>query len=200
MYSLPKTISDLVKELMRLPGIGEKSALRMVLYILRSNREAFKTFGEAFLKVYEKVGLCKRCFNIAESELCEICKDPKREEGILCVVEDVGDLIAIERSGVFKGRYHVLGGLVSPVDKRTFEDLKIKELKNAVLSYKINEIILALNPSIEGEATALHIKEFLKETGVKITRIAYGIPMGSDIEYLDEFTMAIAMKGRRELD
>lgn len=200
MYSLPPAISNIVKELMKFPGIGEKSALRMVLFLLRGERELFKTLSDAFYNAYVNVKICKRCFNIAEDELCEICSDMKREEGLLCVVEDVGDLIAIEKSGNYRGRYHVLGGLVSPMENKKFEDLTINQLKNTVLSYKINEIILALNPTVEGEATGLYIKEFLKDTGVKITRIAYGIPMGSDIEYLDEFTMAIAMKGRREFD
>lgn len=198
--SLPPSLMEIVQELMRFPGIGEKSALRMVLFLLRGNKELFKTLGAAFYNAYEKIKICKRCFNISEDELCEICKDNKREDGILCVVEDIGDLIAIEKSGNFRGRYHVLGGLVSPLENRKFEDLTINYLKNAVLSYKINELILALNPTVEGEATGLYIKEFLKDTGVKITRIAYGIPMGSDIEYLDEFTMAMALKGRREFD
>jgi len=172
----------------------------MVLFLLRGDKELFKVLGDAFYNAYENIKICKRCFNIAEDDLCEICKDVKRDDTLLCVVEDIGDLFAIEKSGNYRGRYHVLGGLVSPMENKKFEDLTINQLKNTVLSYKINEIILALNPSVEGEATGLYIKEFLKDTGVKITRIAYGIPMGSDIEYLDEFTMAIAMKGRREID
>lgn len=200
MHSLPSSLSDLIKELMRFPGIGEKSALRMVLFLLRGNKEQFKVLGDAFYKAYENIKICKRCFNIADDDLCEICKDEKREEGVICVVEDVGDLIAIEKSGIYKGRYHVLGGLVSPMENRKFEDLTIKELKKTVLSFKIKELILALNSTVEGEATGLYLKDFLKDTGVKITRIAYGVPMGSDIEYLDEFTMAIALKGRREID
>jgi len=200
MQSLPQSIANIVKELMRFPGIGEKSALRMVLFLLRGDKELFKVLGDAFYNAYENIKICKRCFNIAEDDLCEICKDVKRDDTLLCVVEDIGDLFAIEKSGNYRGRYHVLGGLVSPMENKKFEDLTINQLKNTVLSYKINEIILALNPSVEGEATGLYIKEFLKDTGVKITRIAYGIPMGSDIEYLDEFTMAIAMKGRREID
>jgi len=200
MQSLPQSIANIVKELMRFPGIGEKSALRMVLFLLRGDKELFKVLGDAFYNAYENIKICKRCFNIAEDDLCEICKDVKRDDTLLCVVEDIGDLFAIEKSGNYRGRYHVLGGLVSPMENKKFEDLTINQLKNTVLSYKINEIILALNPSVEGEATGLYIKEFLKDTGVKITRIAYGIPMGSDIEYLDEFTMAIAMKGRHEID
>jgi len=200
MQSLPQSIANIVKELMRFPGIGEKSALRMVLFLLRGDKELFKVLGDAFYNAYENIKICKRCFNIAEDDLCEICKDVKRDDTLLCVVEDIGDLFAIEKSGNYRGRYHVLGGLVSPMENKKFEDLTINQLKNTVLSYRINEIILALNPSVEGEATGLYIKEFLKDTGVKITRIAYGIPMGSDIEYLDEFTMAIAMKGRREID
>lgn len=200
MYNLPSVISNIVKELMKFPGVGEKSALRMILFLLRGEKEGFKKLGDVFYNAYENVKICKRCFNIAEEDLCEICKDAKREEDLVCVVEDVGDLIAIEKSNNYRGRYHVLGGLVSPIENKKFEDLTINQLKKTVLSYKIKEIILALNPTVEGEATGLYIKEFLKDTGVKITRIAYGIPMGSDIEYLDEFTMAIAMKGRREVD
>lgn len=198
--ALPETVQKLIFELTKFPGVGEKTAMRMILFGLRDNLVFFKNLGDAFINVYNNIKICKRCFNIAEDELCEVCKDPKREEGILCVVEDVGDLISIERTGQFKGRYHVLGGLVSPIENRRFEDLKINELKNSVLLYKINEIILALNPSMEAEATALYIKDFLKDTGVKITKIAYGIPMGSDIEYLDEVTMAVAIKERKELE
>lgn len=197
---LPNTIQRLITELTKFPGVGEKTALRMILFGLRDNLVFFKNLGESFIDVYHNIKICKRCFNIAEDELCEICKDPKREEGILCIVEDVGDLISIERTGQFRGRYHVLGGLVSPMENRRFEDLRINELKNSVLLYKITEIILALNPSMEAEATALYIKDFLKDTGVKITKVAHGIPMGSDIEYLDEVTMAVAIKERKELE
>lgn len=200
LYSLPPSITKLISELTKFPGVGEKTALRMVIFGLKKNLEFFKEIGQSFIGVYQSIRFCKRCFNIAEDELCEICKDPKREEGVLCVVEDIGDVMAIERTGQFKGRYHVLGGLVSPMENRKFEDLKINELKNSVLLYKINEIILALNPSMEAEATSLYLKDFLKDTGVKITKIAYGIPMGSDIEYLDEVTMAVAIKERREIE
>ncbi|MCX7771237.1 MAG: recombination mediator RecR [Proteobacteria bacterium] len=199
-FLLPDSIFKLMNELTKFPGVGEKTALRMILFGLRNNLTFFKDLGEAFINVYQNLKICKRCFNIAEDELCEICKDPKREEGILCVVEDIGDLMSIERTGQFKGRYHVLGGLVSPMENKRVEDLKIKELKNSVLLYKITEIILALNPSMEAEVTAFYIKDFLKDTGVKITKIAYGIPMGSDIEYLDEVTMAVAIKERREIE
>jgi len=199
-FALPDSIQKLISELTKFPGIGEKTALRMILFGLRGDLVFFKNLGEAFISVYENIRICKRCFNIAEDELCEICKDPKREEGILCVVEDVGDLISIERTGQFSGRYHVLGGLVSPMENRRFEDLRINELKNSVLLYKITEIILALNPSMEAEATALYIKDFFKDLNIRITKIAHGIPMGSDIEYLDEVTMAVAIKERRELE
>lgn len=199
-FALPDSIQKLISELTKFPGIGEKTALRMILFGLRGDLVFFKNLGEAFISVYENIRICKRCFNIAEDELCEICKDPKREEGILCVVEDVGDLISIERTGQFRGRYHVLGGLVSPMENRRFEDLRINELKNSVLLYKITEIILALNPSMEAEATALYIKDFFKDLNIRITKIAHGIPMGSDIEYLDEVTMAVAIKERRELE
>ncbi len=199
-FTLPESIQKLISELTKFPGIGDKTALRMILFALRNDLSFFKNLGEAFINVYKNIKICKRCFNIAEDDLCEICKDPKREEGILCVVEDVGDLISIERTGQFRGRYHVLGGLVSPMENRRFEDLRINELKNSVLLYKISEIILALNPSMEAEATALYIKDFLKDINLKITKIAHGIPMGSDIEYLDEVTMAVAIKERRELE
>jgi recombination protein RecR len=197
-YTLPNSIIKLITELTKFPGVGEKTALRMILFGLKDNLSFFKVLGEAFINVYNSIKICKRCFNISEDELCEICKDPKREEGVLCVVEDIGDLISIERTGQFRGRYHVLGGLVSPMENKRFEDLKINELKNSVLLYKISEIILALNPSMESEATAIYIKDYLKDTGVKITKIAYGIPMGSDLEYLDEVTMAVAIKERKE--
>jgi recombination protein RecR len=199
-YSLPSSIVELISELTKFPGVGEKTAMRMVMFAVRKDISFFKSLGDAFLKVYNSLKICKRCFNLAEDELCEICKDDKREEGILCVVEDVADLIAIERTGQYKGRYHVLGGLVSPMENRKLEDLKIYQLKKSVLLYKISELILAFNPSMEAEATTLYIKDFLKDTGVKITKLAHGIPIGSDIEYLDEVTMAVAIKERKEVN
>jgi recombination protein RecR len=197
---LPPSLLGLVNELTRFPGIGEKSAIRMVLFILRKDKELLKVLSDAFLSAYQKIAICKRCCNIAEAEFCEICTDPKREEGLLCVVEDTGDLISIEKSGQFKGRYHVLAGLVSPIKNKKFEDLTIDRLRDTILQYGIKELIFALNPTVEGEATTLYIRDFLKDMGVKITRIAYGIPMGSDIEYLDEVTMAVAIQGRQEIE
>ncbi len=197
---LPLPILRLVSELKKLPGIGERSALRIVLNLLRKNKEELLSLSNAFKEAYEKTVICKSCFNITEDELCEICRDEKRDRKTICVVEDVGDLIAIEKSGHYKGLYHILGGLVSPSKQVKFEDLTIFHLKNRVLNYKMTELILALNPTLEGEATSLYIKDYFKDITIKITRIAFGIPMGSDIEYLDEITMAVSLKGRREID
>lgn len=198
--ALPQSLNALIKALTRFPGIGEKSATRMVLHILRNDRSLFSSIGEAFLTAGTTIAICKRCFNVSESDTCEICSDEQRENGTVCVVEDVGDLISIEKSGRFKGKYHILCGVVSPMEGKSFEDLTTKELKNSVLSFNITEVIIALNPTVEGEATALYLKEFLADTGVKITRLACGIPVGSDIEYLDELTMAMALEGRRDID
>lgn len=201
MYAgLPSSLKRLIHELKRFPGIGEKSALRMVLFALRGDRGMFRGIGEAFLDAEASVRICKKCFNIAEDEVCGICSDPARANGMLCVVEDVGDLLAIEKTGRFKGRYHVLSGVVSPLENRSFEDLTIKQLKNTILSDRISEVTIALNPTVEGEATALYLKGYLKDTGVRLFRIACGIPVGSDIEYLDELTMAVALEGRKELE
>lgn len=197
---VPSSLSRLISELKKLPSIGEKSALRIVLSLLRKNKEELLTISNAFKDAYDKIVICKNCFNLAENDLCEICQDETRDKKTICVVEDIGDLIAIEKSGHYKGLYHILGGLVSPAKYVKFEDLTILQLKNRVLSDKITELILALNPTIEGEATSLYIKDYLKETNVRITRIAFGIPMGSDIEYLDEITMAVSLMGRKELE
>lgn len=197
---VPSSLLRLISELKKLPSIGEKSALRIVLSLLRKNKEELLTISNAFKDAYDKIVICKNCFNLAENDLCEICQDETRDKKTICVVEDIGDLIAIEKSGHYKGLYHILGGLVSPAKYVKFEDLTILQLKNRVLSDKITELILALNPTIEGEATSLYIKDYLKETNVRITRIAFGIPMGSDIEYLDEITMAVSLMGRKELE
>ncbi len=197
---LPPALLKLVTELKKLPNIGEKSALRIVLSLIRNDRDKLLNISNAFKEAYERISLCKNCFNLSENELCEICRDENRDKNIICVVEDIGDLISIEKSGQFKGLYHVLGGLISPVKGVKFEDLTIFKLKNRVLNSKISELIIALNPTLDGETTSLYIKDYLKEVGIKITRIAYGIPMGSDIEYLDEITMAVALLERKAMD
>lgn len=197
---IPPSLLKLIGELKKLPSIGEKSALRIVLSLLRKDKEELLSISNAFKDAYDKITICKCCFNLAEDELCEICKDESRDKKTICVVEDIGDLIAIEKSDHYKGLYHILGGLVSPTKQIKFEDLTILQLKNRVLSDKITELILALNPTLEGEATSLYIKDYLKDTNVRITRIAFGIPMGSDIEYLDEITMAVSLMGRKELE
>ncbi len=197
---LPPSLLRLVAELKKLPSIGEKSALRIILSLIRKDKTELLNLSNAFKDAYDNIGLCKNCFNLAQTELCEICKDEKRDKSIICVVEDIGDLISIEKSGQYKGLYHVLGGLISPAKGIKFENLTIFQLKNRVLNSRIAEIILALNPTLEGETTSLYIKDYLKEVGIRITRIAYGIPMGSDIEYLDEITMAVALLERKAMD
>lgn len=197
---LPPSVLKLISELKKLPNIGEKSALRIVLSLLRKDKENLLLLAHAFKEAYEKLTICKNCFNLSEGEICQICEDNERDKTTICIVEEIGDLIAIERTRQYKGLYHVLGGLVSPSKQIKFEDLTILQLKNRVLSGKIKELILALNPTLEGEATSLYIKDYLKDTNVKVTRIALGIPMGSDIEYLDEITMAVSLLGRKEFE
>lgn len=195
----PKIIEDLINTLSKLPGVGPKTAQRFAFYILKSPRDEMKKLAETIIKTKESVFYCKSCFNLSENELCPICQDDNRDKSIICIVEEPCDIIAIDKTGSFHGLYHVLGGAINPLDGINPEDLRIKELISRLSLNKINELIIATNSDSEGEATALYLFNLLKPTGVKVTRIAYGIPVGSSLEYADRATLGKALEGRREI-
>lgn len=195
---LPKSLQKLIRTLSKLPGIGPKTAERLAYFLLRSHRSLARELGETLLHIQENIQLCRECFLIADSPLCGICSNLRRDKQIICVVEQVFDAEAIERSGEFHGVYHVLHGRIAPLDDIMPDDLKIKELVARVKRCAGEvEIILATNPSSEGEVTAIYIQKLLKPLDVKLTRIATGIPVGGDLEYADEVTLARALKGRQ---
>jgi recombination protein RecR len=199
MTSLAKPIDQLIEALTKLPGIGRKTASRLAFHILRSSSSEAKELAKAILDVKEKIRLCSVCFNLTDEMLCGICQDERRSRDTLCVVEGPNDLIAIENTGTFHGRYHVLHGALTPLEGIGPEDLKVKELMERLHREKIAEVILATNPTVEGGATALYLTELIKPLGLRITRIAYGIPMGGEIEYADGMTLSKALEGRREI-
>ena len=192
-------ISRLVAELAKLPGIGEKSAQRLAFHILKGPRESALALADAIREVTEKVKLCGICCTLTEREVCATCGDPRRDAKLLCVVESVPDQMAIERTREFRGRYHVLHGALSPLTGVGPEQLRIKELLARRESREVQEVIVATNPDVEGEATALYLRRLLEPLGVKLTRIAQGMPMGGELEYADPATLARALAGRREL-
>jgi recombination protein RecR len=190
-------IRRLIEELSKFPGIGEKTATRLATFILRSSEKDAARLAESIVEVKQKIRFCSVCFNLAEAELCEICSDPIRDRSSICVVEDPDSLVAIEESGSFRGTYHVLHGVLSPVDGIGPENLRLQELINRAVENGISEIVLATNPSVQGESTALLITKLLQGKDVKVTRIALGIPVGGDLKYVDKMTMAKAMEFRR---
>jgi recombination protein RecR len=192
-------IGRLVASLRRLPGIGEKSATRLAFFLLSSPDALTSELADAILQVKQEIGLCEECFDLTEVSPCSICRNEKRDPGLLCVVEEPADRAAIERSGAFSGRYHVLGGALSPIDGVGPEDLRIAELEGRIQSGNVREVILATNPNAEGDATAHYIAEQLRPTGVQVTRIAYGMPMGGDLEYVDQVTVGHSLQNRREM-
>ena len=199
MYS-SRYLEQLIEELVRLPSVGQKSAQRLALHLLRVPREEALRLAGAIAAVREKVGLCSVCGLFSEEDPCLIDRDPQRDAHLVCVVEQPADVLALERTGSFRGRYHVLGGALSPLDGTRPEDLRIRELLERMHTEPIQEIILATNPNVAGEATALYLSKLLAPLGVKVTRIARGVPMGSDLEYSDQVTLARALEGRRELE
>lgn len=192
-------IGNLAEELTRLPGIGRKTAQRLAYFILAMPEEEARSIARAIVDVKEKARFCPVCFNVTGEELCSICNDGAREQERLCVVEEPSNIAVIERTGLYRGRYHVLLGSLSPMDGVTPERLKLRELKERVENSAVQEVIVATNPNTRGEMTARYIKEMLAPYRVKVTRIAYGLPMGGDIEYADEVTLGKALEGRREL-
>ena len=192
-------IDDLTSELARLPGIGRKTALRLTYHLLKQPPEQSRRLADALQTLSEKVRPCARCFNLTEEELCSICRDPRRDPALICVVEDAADIGAIERAGEFRGQYHVLGGRLSPLDGITPEDLAIGQLVQRVEAGEVREVILATNPSLEGEATALYVQRQLVTLPVTVSRIARGLPVGGDLEYADGVTIAQALSARRAM-
>lgn len=196
--SLP-SFARLVAELGKLPGVGRKTAARLAFHLLRASEPDVKALAEALLEMKRKVGFCQRCFHVAEAEICQICLDATRDSHRLCIVQEPQDLQAIERSHAYRGLYHVLHGALSPLDGIGPEDLKIPQLLKRLVQEQIEEVLLATNFSVEGEATALYLARLCKEQGLRVTRLAHGIPMGSDLEYIDAGTVQQAVEGRREL-
>jgi len=197
LYTPP--IARLIEELSKLPGVGQKTAQRLAFHLLRVSREEAASLAEAIVEAREKVTFCTRCYNFAQGELCEYCTDSRRDPSLVCVVERPQDIVAVERTGEFRGLYHVLGGAISPIDGIGPEELKIRELLERTRKDEIREIIVATNPRVEGEATAIYLSDLLKPLGIRITRIASGLPVGGDLEYADEVTLGRALKGRLDL-
>jgi recombination protein RecR len=198
MSTTPAALATLIGELVRLPGIGPKTAQRLAFHLLKVPREEAVALAEAVVGLKDRIRTCARCFSIGETELCVVCQDPRRDPQVLCVVEEVNDLLAIEKTKEFRGLYHVLGGTLSPLDGRGPEQIRGRELLARLETGSVREVILATNPNVEGEATALYLLRLLKPFSIKVTRIARGLPMGGDLEYADEVTLARALEGRRE--
>lgn len=198
MQIIPQSIQNLIDEFSKLPGIGPKTAQRLTFYLLKEKQEDLGSLGNAVLGLRENIKKCQICFNLTDTDPCPLCKDFKRDKGVVCVVEDPLDIVAIEKTGQFRGLYHVLGGVISPMDGIGPDELTVRGLLGR-LTGEIKEVIIATNPNLEGEATALYLQKAMAPFDVKVTRLAYGLPMGSDLEYADELTVLKALEGRREL-
>jgi recombination protein RecR len=196
---LPAPLARLIQELVKLPGIGEKTATRLAFHFLRTERRDVEALAEALVKMREGTRLCSICLGLTADDPCALCSDPQRDAGAICVVERPADLIALERSGQFKGRYHVLHGCLAPLDGVGPEELRITELLRRLEDGSVREVVIATNPTVEGEATALYLSRLIKPLGVRVTRIAHGLPMGADVEYADIMTLGKALEGRREM-
>ncbi len=192
-------IARLIEELTRLPGVGAKTASRLAMHILRSSREAAENLARAILEVKEKIRLCSLCFNLTDQDPCRICQDPRRDGEVICVVSGPEDLMALEKSGSFRGLYHVLHGVLSPLEGVGPKDLRIGELLSRLQGGKVKEVILATNPSVEGEATAQYLSQIIKPLGLRVTRIARGVPMGGDLQYIDQVTLSKSLENRSPL-
>lgn len=192
-------LANLIEHFRALPGIGQKTAVRLAYHVLDMNAAAAKSLAGAILEAKEKIGYCNTCFNLSDRNPCAICDDEKRDHSVICVVEQPQDVAAMERMHEYKGVYHVLHGALSPLEGVGPDDLRIKELLTRLYDTNVKEIIMATNPNVEGEATAMYIAKLLKPSGIKVTRIAHGLPIGGDLEYADEVTLAKAMENRREI-
>ncbi len=197
MYS--PSIEKLIQSFEKLPSIGNKTAARLAFYILNASEEETNDFVSSIINAKKNLKYCSKCYNISDTDPCQICGNPKREQSQICVVEDVKDVIAMERTHEFRGVYHVLHGSISPMNGIGPDDIKIKELLARLMDGQVKEVILATNPRVEGEATAMYLSKLIKPLGIKVTRIAHGIPVGGDLEYTDEITLTKALEGRREI-
>ncbi len=195
-----KPLAQLIEFFQKFPGIGPKSAQRMAFHLLKMPLPEVQRFSQVLVEAKENIHYCDICFNMSASNPCEICSDDRRDKSVICVVAETKDLIAIEKTREYKGLYHVLQGTLSPLDGIGVEDIRIKELLTRVTDTNVNEVILALSPSVEGEATSMYITKLLKPFNIKISRIAFGLPIGSDLEYADEITLAKAIEGRRTIN
>jgi recombination protein RecR len=193
-------VQELIDELGRLPGVGPKSAQRIAFHLLKLSKDDALRLAHAITEVKDRVSFCQRCFNVSEGEECELCADPRRDPHLLCVVEEPRDIVAVEKTHEFRGRYHVLQGAISPIEGIGPDQLKVRELLARLEPEGVTEVILCTNPNIEGEATAMYLARLLKPLGVTVTRIASGLPVGGDLEYADELTLGRALEGRREVD
>ena len=200
MSSYAGSLQDLIDELGRLPGVGPKSAQRIAFHLLKLPKVDALRLANAITEVKDKVTFCPRCFNIAEGGECTICTDARRDSTVICVVEEPRDIVSVEKTGEFRGRYHVLQGAISPIEGIGPDQLKVKELLGRLDDEGVTEIILCTNPNLEGEATAMYLSRLIKPLGVRVTRIASGLPVGGDLEYADELTLGRALEGRRELE
>jgi recombination protein RecR len=198
LYAGP--VQDLIDQLGRLPGVGPKSAQRIAFYLLKLSKEDAERLADAIVEVKARISFCRRCWNVSEGELCELCRDERRDPAIVCVVEEPRDIVAVEKTQEYRGLYHVLQGAISPIEGIGPEQLRVKELLARVDSEGIKEVILCTNPNLEGEATAMYLARLLKPLGLSVTRIASGLPVGGDLEYADELTLGRALEGRREVE
>jgi recombination protein RecR len=199
MAQYAKPLARLVAEFERLPGIGPKSAQRLAFYVLRLSDDEARSLANAITEVKAAVGYCESCYNFTDQKLCEICRDPRRDEATICVVSDPRDLMALERMSEFRGKYHVLGGVLAPMEGIGPDQLKVRELLARLTGGHVKEIVVATNPTVEGDATAIYLANLLRPLGPKITRIAHGVPVGGDLDYADQATLIQAFEGRREL-
>jgi recombination protein RecR len=197
-FSVAEPVSRLVDELHKLPGIGPKTAQRLTYYLVRMPEDEARSLAEAVLAVKDRIVLCSQCYNITESDPCTLCGDPSRDQTSICVVEEAMDVLALERTGVYKGLYHVLHGVISPMNGIGPDDLRIQPLLSRLRDGGVREIVLATNPNLEGEATAMYVQKLIAPMGVKVTRLARGLPVGGDLEYTDDVTLGRAMEGRGE--
>lgn len=199
MDTTPRSVTRLIEEFHRLPGIGPKTAQRLTFYLLRTSKTQVEQLSDAIRELREKITTCSLCQNIAETNPCSVCRDESRDQTMICVVEEPLDLVAIERTREYKGLYHVLHGAISPVEGIGPEDLRIKELLERLRDGRVQEVLLATNPNLEGEATAMYLERLIKPLGIRMTRLARGLPVGGDLEYADEVTLTRALEGRREV-
>lgn len=195
----PKSIAALIEQFQKFPSVGPKSAQRMAFYLLKMPKHEVEKFAQSIIEAKENTFACDVCFNMSSTNPCEICSSTSRDKSMICVVSETKDLIAVEKTNEYKGLYHVLQGLISPIDGIGADDIRVRELLHRLTNDDVKEIILALSPSVEGEATSLYLNKLIKPFGIMITRIAFGLPVGSDLEYADEITLARALEGRREI-